>query len=148
MNAKLEKFFNDYEAKEKKRQVALLVELKLTEKVYSPTNTYSEEYCYNEGEGKATKYFKIAPIEVTPEEYARILKYASVTRGSNKVASLMNGLAWFVYIAGAIGGIIIGVEMSSFYITLACWVSVFVLGSTFLGFAEALKLLCSIDSKG
>ena len=84
MNERLQKFLKvkelleriDYEEEKEKN----LIELGLYEKVYSPDNTYSEEFSSSEWDDVSltTKYFKKVPIKVTDEEYEEVKKYANL----------------------------------------------------------------------
>lgn len=129
--------------------------LDLTEKEYSPTNTYSEEYHYSETDvnGENIRYFKYVPIEVTDEEYKKILKYElGNSKQNNNVASTLKVIAWIIYIGGFIIGIILAGTLNiystfSFAVALIYWAIAFISGTISLGFAEIIQLLEMIKIK-
>lgn len=160
MNPKVEEFLakkkKEKEEQELKKRNSVLLKLGLCEKEYAPEGKdYSDgytEYHYDEKEGKNI-YYKSVPIEVTDEEYAEILKYASIKdtseSGKNGVATVLKIIGIVFYIVGFIGGCIAGAAYRDFdYLTaLYYWVAGIISGTLFLGFAEVIKLLQEIRDK-
>lgn len=168
MNEKLKNFLDakkDSETKnyEKTKQKTLL-DLGLYEKIYSPDNKYSEEFCLSEWDRitQASKYYKKVPIEITDEEYQEVKKYSKkeVATGNNSVAVALTIIAWVIFIGGFIAGIALGmVEVEkgyyytytdtefSFAIAFVYWCVSLISGTMFLGFAEIIKLLDAIKRK-
>ncbi len=142
---------------------AVLDELGLYVKEYSPDNKYSEEFSlYDRDENRETKYYKKVYCDVTDEEYQEIKKYSKRKEDikTNSVAKALTVIAWFVYISGFIAGIALGtveVERGTYYtytdtefsftIAFIYWCVSFVSGTIFLGFAEIIKLLDAIEKK-
>ena len=101
-------------------------------------------------------YYKLQPIEVTDEEYLKIKEIydnkqkqahsSSNGTNSNGVATALNIIALIIFILGFIAGIALGIAERKFSFTtlITCWVSAFVSGMIFLGFAEIIKLLNDI----
>ncbi|HWQ58507.1 MAG TPA: hypothetical protein VN540_05760 [Clostridia bacterium] len=124
-----------------------LIKLGLCDKVYAPDNEPSDEYYACEGEGESLRYFKLVPIEVTPEEYAELRKYnhKPVPRYRNRVASLLTVLAWIVYVGGFLSGFgqfLSGqTPFAGIAAGLTVWILSFFSGSVMLGLSEAIKLL-------
>lgn len=170
MNERLQKFLKvkklleriDYE-KEKEKT---LIELGLCDKVYSPDNTYSEEFSSSEWNSVdlTTKYFKKVPFEVSDEEYEEIKRHTNKTEKDeskgNSIAIALTAIAVIIYIVGFIAGIAYGtVEVESGYyytytetefsfaIAFTYWCTTFISGTIFLGFAEIIKLLNDIKNK-
>ena len=151
MNERLQKFLEvkklleriDYEEEKEKT----LIEFGLYEKVYSPDNTYSEEFSSSEWNSVdlTTKYFKKVPIEVTDEEYEEVRKYSNHTPlpknntpENNSIAKALTIIAYFAIIVGFISCFIFG--FAYFCVGL-------ISGTMLLGFAEIIKLLHQINKK-
>ena len=147
----------------------LLLKLGLFEKEYSAKNEYSSEYPereYIEQTGDY-KYFKKIPIDVSDEEFSEILKYqkngqSDAKTSKNTYSSLLQGIAFFLFIVGLIAGIVAGNTPSlitgaisnisgshgfSFAPALVTWILSFIGGMLFLGFAEIIQLLTDIKNK-
>ena len=90
-------------------------------------------------------------MEVTDEEYARILKYNKEDSEKNTIANTFKIMACIVFILGFIAVIILGNQTVpgyylshsefSFVTALIVWTVSFVQGMLFLGFAEIIQLL-------
>ncbi len=95
---------------------------------------------------------KVTPIIVTDEEYEALIKASNgVDRiGRNPVAKALNVLSYIAAGAGAVSGAVVAAlsdELAFVYFTL-CLVAGLVVGVTFKGMSEILKLLQQIiDSK-
>lgn len=167
MNKKLEKFLATKKETERKLQEKTkqdtLIDLGLFEKVYSPNNAYSDEYCFSEmdSDNQTSKYYKKVAIEITDEEYQEVKKYAKVKEPiENPIAMALTIIAWVIFIGGFFAGIILGIEEVekgyyytytetefSFAVALTYWGISLVSGTMFLGFAEIIKLLEAIKRK-
>ncbi len=168
MNEKLKNFLEAKKDSETKKYDEIkqktLLDLGLYEKVYSPDNKYSEEFCLSEWDSttQASKYYKKVPIEITDEEYQEVKKYSKkeVATENNSVAVALTIIAWFIFIGGFIAGIVLGmVEVEkgyyytytdtefSFAIAFVYWCVSLISGTMFLGFAEIIKLLDAIKRK-
>lgn len=141
----------------------LLMDLGICEKEYSQSSAWSEEYPDYEydKETKEGRYFKKIPINVTDEEYEEILKYCKQSDNTtpvnkeNKVAKVLTGIAYAIFIIGAILGFAMGYTKNipedtyyfSFAVAVAWWCVSFIGGMFMLGFAEIIKLLNAIKNK-
>lgn len=150
----------DNKNKEKRK---LLMDLGICEKEYSQSSAWSEEYPDYEydQETKEGRYFKKIPINVTDEEYEKILKYCKQSDNTtpvnkeNKVAKVLTGIAYAIFIIGAILGFAMGYTKNipedtyyfSFAVAVAWWCVSFIGGMFMLGFAEIIKLLNAIKNK-
>lgn len=169
MNEKLKEFLEtkrnielDKEKEEKRKN---LIELGLYDKVYSPDNSYSEEFClseWNSDESK-NKYYKIETVEITDEEYQEVKKYLKKeeNKEKNSIATLLVFFAWVLFIGGLIAGVKFGeIEVVktgyyatytekefSFSVAVAYWGVALVSGLMFIGLAEIIKLLHDIKNK-
>ena len=134
------------EAKKTAEKKNLLFSLGLYDKVYSDTTDGGFKR-YDSSNGK---YYKNIVADVTDEEYEEIKKYALQGQPvreeveSNGVATALKVIAIVVCIIGFLAGIAF---VETFIITLACWIGTFISGMMFLGFAEIIKLLHSINNK-
>ena len=128
------------EAKKREKE-EFLRSLGLTEKVYSPHGFYTDEYRLSEWdkEQKKQRYYKIAPAELTDEEYEELKKACGKT-GESSVAKALDGIALSVYILGALAGLITMFNVD-FLSGLAVALGAFVSGTLFRGFAEIIRLL-------
>ena len=78
----------------------------------------------------------------------------------NSIAKILSTIGWFIYIGGAIAGIVIGnVEVPytftsgsytefSFALAFTYWAISFVSGTVFIGFSEIIHLLQKLVDKG
>ena len=153
----------EIENNKNKEKRKLLMDLGICEKEYSQSSAWSEEYPDYEydQETKEGRYFKKIPINVTDEEYEEILKYCKQSDNTtpvnkeNKVAKVLTGIAYAIFIIGAILGFAMGYTKDilddtysfSFAVAVAWWCVSFIGGMLMLGFAEIIKLLHSIKNK-
>lgn len=147
MHEKVESFLTQRQAEESIRRSKHLVELGLYEKVYSNSTTYSDEFPYPETDEKGAiiNYYKKLPIDITDEEYAEIKKYShAYSSGKNRIAVALTVIAWVIYIVGFVSGLI---NYGSPTDSLVYWCGALISGTTFLGFAEIIKLLNDIKNK-
>lgn len=168
MNEKLKRFLDIKKEEERKKyedeKEKILIELGLYEKVYSPDNSYNEEYYFSEWDSanSISKYYKKVPVEITNEEYLEVKKYSKKEEATvnNPVYIALTAIAWIIFIGGFISGIALGtVEVERGYhytytdtefslaIAIAYWGISFISGTMFLGFAEIIKLLDAIKKK-
>lgn len=153
----------EIENNKNKEKRKLLMDLGICEKEYSQSSAWSEEYPDYEydQETKEGRYFKKIPINVTDEEYEEILKYCKQSDNTtpvnkeNKVAKVLTGIAYAIFIIGAILGFAMGYTKNipedtyyfSFAVAVAWWGVSFIGGMLMLGFAEIIKLLTAIKNK-
>lgn len=153
----------EIENNKNKEKRELLMDLGICEKEYSQSSAWSEEYPDYEydQETKEGRYFKKIPINVTDEEYEEILKYCKQSDNTtpvnkeNKVAKVLTGIAYAIFIIGAILGFAMGYTKNipedtyyfSFAVAVAWWCVSFIGGMFMLGFAEIIKLLNAIKNK-
>lgn len=151
----------EIENNKNKEKRKLLMDLGICEKEYSQSSAWSEEYPDYEydQETKEGRYFKKVPINVTDEEYEEILKYCKQSDNTtpvnkeNKVAKVLTGIAYAIFIIGAILGFAMGytknIPEDTYYFSFAVawWCVSFIGGMLMLGFAEIIKLLHSIKNK-
>lgn len=153
----------EIENNKNKEKRKLLMDLGICEKEYSQSSAWSEEYPDYEydQETKEGRYFKKIPINVTDEEYEEILKYCKQSDNTtpvnkeNKVAKVLTGIAYAIFIIGAILGFAMGYTKNipedtyyfSFAVAVAWWGVSFIGGMFMLGFAEIIKLLNAIKNK-
>ena len=155
MNKILEQYLN--EKKEAQLQIKeqekteLLINEGLYEKILIDASEVDfendlVEYSWDEST-QSNAYFKKIPIEITDEEYNELLSFCETEEhSSNTVATTLTVIAWIIYIAGLITGLVY-ISEEAFLITLLSWFSCFISGTMFLGFAEIIKLLQSIKNK-
>ena len=167
MNKMVQEFIDkkkaEIENNKNKEKRKLLMDLGICEKEYSQSSAWSEEYPDYEydQETKEGRYFKKIPINVTDEEYEEILKYCKQSDNTtpvnkeNKVAKVLTGIAYAIFIIGAILGFAMGYTKDilddtysfSFAVAVAWWCVSFIGGMLMLGFAEIIKLLNAIKNK-
>lgn len=167
MNKMVQEFIDkkkaEIENNKNKEKRKLLMDLGICEKEYSQSSAWSEEYPDYEydQETKEGRYFKKIPINVTDEEYEEILKYCKQSDNTtpvnkeNKVAKVLTGIAYAIFIIGAILGFAMGYTKNipedtyyfSFAVAVAWWCVSFIGGMFMLGFAEIIKLLTAIKNK-
>ena len=138
-----------------------LIKLGLFEKVYAPSAEESTGYPYYEFDevNGVAKYYKKVPIKITDEKYKEIQNYFDQkdntqdekyarSNGNNFIATLLTVIAWIVYVSGLICGMFYGVNGSGpTFMLLVCWISAFVIGTMYYGFAEIIRLLTEIKNK-
>ena len=147
MHEMVESFLTQKQAEETVRKNKHLIDLGLYEKVYSNSTTYSDEFPYPEEDEKGAiiNYYKKVAIDITDEEYAEIKKHSfAYSPHKNLVALALTVIAWIIYVAGFIGGFIIAENAAA---ALTYWFGALISGTTFLGFAEIIKLLNDIKNK-
>ena len=167
MNKMVQEFIDkkkaEIENNKNKEKRKLLMDLGICEKEYSQSSAWSEEYPDYEydQETKEGRYFKKIPINVTDEEYEEILKYCKQSDNTtpvnkeNKVAKVLTGIAYAIFIIVAILGFAMGytknIPEDTYYFSFAvavAWWGVSCIGGMFmLGFAEIIKLLNAIKNK-
>ena len=147
MHEMVESFLKQKKSEETVRKNKHLIDLGLYEKVYSNSTTYSDEFPYPEEDEKGAiiNYYKKVAIDITDEEYAEIKKHSfTYSSQKNGVAVALTVIAWVLYIVGFAGGIILAGEATA---ALTYWFGALISGTTFLGFAEIVKLLNDIKNK-
>ena len=147
MHEMVESFLKQQKSEETVRKNKHLIELGLYEKVYSNSTTYSDEFPYPEEDEKGAiiNYYKKVAIDITDEEYAEIKKHSfNYSPNKNMVALALTVIAWIIYVAGFIGGFIVADNAAA---ALTYWFGALISGTTFLGFAEIIKLLNDIKNK-
>ncbi len=166
MNEKLKRFLDIKKEEERKKyedeKERILIELGLYEKVYSPDNSYNEEYYFSEWDSanSINRYYKKVPVEITDEEYFELKKYSKKEEPpiNNPIFTALTAIAWIIFIGGFIAGIALGmveVEIGHYYtdtefsfaIALVYWGISLISGTMVLGFAEIIKLLDAIKKK-
>jgi hypothetical protein len=151
---KVKEFIEFEEAKLEKNKEneksELLINLGLYEELYSDTERDTDDYPF---EGTNGKYYKKVACETTDDEFNKIIKFTSQNEVvNNKVSSTLLGIAYTIYIIGAIAGFAGGTTYLdngefSIVVALSIWVSAFLSGTLFLAFGEVLKLLHKISCK-
>jgi len=112
MNEKLKAYFEKMEEDKKQRaqyeKDELLISQGLYETVYS--DTPQSGYTYDK---KAKKYYKLIPIEVSDDEYQRILDYVPDTIDPPKPSiwnTVMRIFAWSILVVVLIYGLVLCVQ--------------------------------------
>ena len=154
MNEILKEFLDTKKAEEKKKyeeeKQKTLIELGIYEKEYSPDNSsHNGKFPHFEWDNttQTAKYYKIIPIKITDEEYEDVKKYIVLSNNqnsNNSIANILKILAVIIYIVGFIFPFCLEAE---FPIMLIYWLSFFILGTIYLGFAEIIQLLTDIKNK-
>lgn len=159
MHEKLKKYFDDEREHEKRVRDLFLIRLNLYEKVYSEEKNSSKEFpfCEKNPETGELKYYKKQPIEITDEEYKKLKEIDNRKNPprkppENSMANILSGIATTIYIIAFILGFALGFitmngEGFSLIIAIAYWGIGFLSGTSFLGFAEIIKLLNDIKNK-
>lgn len=162
---------NYFEEKEKERiesvnkeKYELLISQGLCERVYSDKEEYDPEFPYSEySSANSLRYYKNAPIDVTDEEYSKLLEICKPKKEekNNAVASALTAIGWIIFICGFIAGCVFGEEKIiyhdyfgehietefSFAVALTYWAVSFISGIFILGFAEVIKILNTINNR-
>lgn len=133
----------------------LLSKLDLYDKEYSDTTQYSVGFPFSEFDASGhVKYYRKVPIEISDEEYAKLLEYEGVTvSAKNTIAEILRILAWGVWIIGLILGFVFGRDPDYWReyhlsaLALAYWASSFLFGMLLMGFAEVIQLLTDMKNK-
>lgn len=155
----LEKKQKEIKKQREKAKEEKLVELGLYERIYEGQEGYDPQkanYCWDDEKQQGTYYNKV-PIEVTDEEYEEILKVSdeeiATSVGGNTIAKVLKVIAWVIYGVGFIMGLVLSQEPGyhgdemNIATAFTYWCVTFVSGTTFLGFAEVVKLLEEIKGK-
>lgn len=153
---------------EKEERDSLLIELGLYTVEYAPEGADTRKYPETEWNEEKQTYvnYRFIPYEITDEEYQELLELQEQDepseRSANPIAILMIIVAITIFVGGLVLGIVFGKEtrvlnsgryneeteqVFSFWIALIYWVSAFVGGSLFLGLAEIINRLSSIDEQ-
>lgn len=161
MNEILANYFakKENEAKENQRinRNKILLEEGLYEKEYSDKG--SDDYpFYDRG-----KYYRKVPIEVTDQEFERILEYRKdkgedTIPDKNGVSTALTAIAVMIFISGFVVGIFDGYgvafdfdsmdfeEKFNWILAISSWIDTFVSGTLFLAGSEIIKLLTKIKN--
>lgn len=132
----------------------LLFSLGLFEKKYSQDNHSTNEYPYQDFDGKVTKYYKFSALDISDEDYKKILLLqAQKEQLENNVKDKDDNV--FKYISYIISLFIfviyfaIGLKAIFNYDSdgVIIMFSGFVSGCLFIGIGEILKLLVQIKNK-
>ena len=152
MGEKVKSFIAQKEAEKRanlqKERSETLVKLGLADKVYSPHKIQSEEYHLPELDTATgeTRWFKYVTEKITDEEqlkkYIKDEQYATY----NTIATILTIIAWVTYGIGFFAGLGI-IEEYGFGLPFVFWCVALISGTTFLGFAEIIKLLTAIKNK-
>ena len=162
MNELLAKYIANKEAEKRKQKDEFLISQGLCQKVYSENTTYTKDFPESEWDERTQrlKFYKYSPIEVTDEEYQRVLVLSKPTQAipedeANGVAIALKVIAILIFICGFFAGLILGFSDNSGYsseefsITIAfiIWTISFIDGIFVLGFSEIINLLHKINNK-
>lgn len=157
----ISKIENEQREKLNREKNDFLLSKGLYEKEYSENNSSSLDYPCQEWDNEKyiNRYFKRVPIEVSDEEYYKLLELSKTKediKETNTMANILTAIAWIIFIAGFIAGIALGnVETGVYYthtefsfaVALIYWAVSFISGIFILGFAEIIKLLNDIKNK-
>ncbi len=164
MNERVKEYIEEkqkkLDKKKKAKQAENLIKWGLYEKVYVDNENYDAangDYEWNE-EKQQNLLFNKVPIEVTDEEYQAILDVLdednkNEEEQNNKIATALTYIGVIIYCGGAILGLVYGNESTDygtefvFAIAIKYWITAFISGTVFLGFAEIIKLLEEIKNK-
>ncbi len=145
MNEKLKSYFEKMEADKKLREQfekdELLISQGLYETVYS--DSPQSGYTYDK---KAKKYYKLIPIEVSDEEYQKILEYVPDTVDPPKPSiwnTVMRIFAWSVFVIVILYGIALGIQ---YFITGMIYYGLLaIVGGIVVAFLSASGVMIFID---
>lgn len=140
---------------------AKLIEWGYYNKEYSPDDSKSEEYPFEEFNGMTSVYYKKIPKNMTDEEFERIAAKVAEKqarkreriKNKNIIAIIFTVLGYVVFLAAFILGFVLGRDTSgwrdklSFPLMLAYWGGGFVAGMFMLGISEVITLLETIKNK-
>jgi|GEM_PF-2490610 len=175
MNEKVEKYLKNKNCELQKYKSKKLVELGLSEKVYSENDYISDEFPHldrnlNKELDKPRSY-KIVACDVSDDEFKEIIRvvdeinyYKKIDEGKkinqvninsetntdeNIIANVLRITSVAIYLIGAITGLYLGNQYYEFSwsIALSIWISSFISGTVFLGFREVILLLQKILDK-
>ena len=149
-----------------KQKNDFLISQGLFQKEYSGKDTYDPDYPFDEwnSETHQHKFYKNVAINVTDDEYKKILELSKSTNKEkpkrNTIALVLDLIAWLIFAGGFIMGIIFGnieitkgtyytytVNEFSLAIAFTYWAVSLISGAMFLGIAEIIKLLNDIKNK-
>ena len=140
------------EKKKLENRAEFLEEINLFNRVYSDSTYYSDEYPIkdtDEASESFGKYYKNEPLTLSDEEYKEVLEAYKLNHAlassDDAVAQLLFYIAIFTYI---VGGLLALLSFTAGAFTgIAAIVSVFVSGTSFLGFSRIISLLNDIKNK-
>lgn len=146
---------------------AKLIEWGYYNKEYSPDDSKSEEYPFEEYIGPTQTFYKKVPYDLSDEEFEKLV--TDITKrdkeeannkikikglnDSNKIATIFQVLGYVMFLAAFILGFVLGRDTSgwrdklSFPLMLAYWGGGFVTGMFMLAIAEVITLLETIKNK-
>ena len=148
MNTLVEEFLKKQAKESEKKKKALLDDLGLYEKEYSPDNKQSAEYPESEwDDNNSTRYFKKVPIDISDKEFSEVLKYQCLTQATNKestIAILFKAIAFIIFLICEIVWFVTTICDGDFECNVLFWsvvaINFFVLG-------EILQLLRNRKNK-
>lgn len=168
MNEVLQQYIYDKEKERRaeydKKKTAFLISEGLCYKEYSPDGSDHSglypEYEYR-NDTNTGYYYRWVAMDVTDEEYERILSLNNVDNvENNKIANILTVIAVIIFVLGFILGIVFASDSGeynhyysgyspdfSFATAIAYWAISFISGMMMLGFAEIIKLLHKLTVK-
>ncbi len=145
MNEKLKSYFEKMEADKKLREQFEKEELLISQGLYETAYSDSPKsgYTYDK---KAKKYYKLIPIEVSDEEYQKILEYVPDTVDPPKPSiwnTVMRIFAWSVFVIVILYGIALGIQ---YFITGMIYYGLLaIVGGIVVAFLSASGVMIFID---
>ncbi len=138
-------------AKLKERE-EFLEEIGLRERIYSDNTEYTDEFPSKDTDDTSEhfgKYYTTATPTLSDEEYEAVLKAYKLNNelktSDDHVAYALKLIAIFIYI---IGGLLALVSFTSgAFVGILTILSVFISGTSFLGFSRIIELLNDIKNK-
>ncbi len=149
MNEILSEYFRrkeaEAEAREHGQREKILIEEGLFEKEYSVNRT--AEFCFSEQVDSSEIYYKKVPIEVTDEEFNRIIELRNASKKRITLPDIFtySGIAEFGI--GTIVSIVAAVKTHNFLLFPAGIFGAFAAGLLFIGFGEIIRLLSVNNEK-
>ena len=171
MNEKVEKYLKEKNCELQKFKNKKLIELGLSEKIYSDNDYISDEFPHLDRnlnkELDKPRAYKIVGCDVSDDEFKEIIRVVDeinyykkieeekkanqvninieTSTDENNIAKVLRFISVAIYIVGAIAGIYLGNLSFDFWTTaLTVWISSFISGTVFLGFREVISLLQKI----
>ena len=156
MNSAAQEYINKQKEIAKNRKLKereeFLEDIGLCERIYSDNTKYTEEFpCKDTDEDSEHfgKYYTTVTPALSDEEYEEVLKAYKLNNDLktpyDDVAYALKLIAIFIYI---IGGLLALVSFSSgAFVGILTILSVFVSGTSFLGFSRIINLLNDIKNK-
>lgn len=149
MNEILSEYFRRKasEAEEKKRRQRdrILIEEGLFEKEYSVDRT--AEFRFIEKVDSSEIYYKKVPIEVTEEEFDRIVELRNANKKRLTLPDFFTYCGVAEFCIGTIASIIAAAKVKQFLVFPAGVFGAFAAGLLFVGFGEIIRLLSSNTKK-